>query len=68
MFRTVEAGALLLLEPERAVLVADDMLGPFLEQAFAMKPRTLSGDADVEVDLRRAEVSERDQRIDADDA
>ena len=34
VFRTVESGALLLLEPGRATLVADDMLGPFLEQAF----------------------------------
>ena len=33
VFRTVESGALLLLEPGRATLVADDMLGPFLEQA-----------------------------------
>ena len=29
VFRTVESGALLLLEPGRATLVADDMLGPF---------------------------------------
>jgi Xaa-Pro aminopeptidase len=35
VFRTVESGALLLLEPERATLVADDMLSPFLERAFA---------------------------------
>jgi Xaa-Pro aminopeptidase len=35
VFRTVEAGALLLLEPSRATLVADDMLGPFLKRAFA---------------------------------
>ena len=34
MFRTVESGALLLLEPGRATLVADDMLGPFLDRAF----------------------------------
>ncbi len=34
VFRTVESGALLLLEPGRATLVADDMLGPFLERAF----------------------------------
>jgi Xaa-Pro aminopeptidase len=33
VFRTVESGALLLLEPGRATLVADDMLGPFLDQA-----------------------------------
>jgi Xaa-Pro aminopeptidase len=33
VFRTVESGALLLLEPGRATLVADDMLGPFLERA-----------------------------------
>ena len=31
VFRTVESGALLLLEPGRATLVADNMLGPFLE-------------------------------------
>ncbi len=31
VFRTVESGALLLLEPGRSTLVADDMLGPFLE-------------------------------------
>ena len=34
VFRTVESGAVLLLEPGRATLVADDMLGPFLERAF----------------------------------
>jgi Xaa-Pro aminopeptidase len=34
VFRTVESGALLLLEPGRATLVADDMLGPFLDKAF----------------------------------
>jgi Xaa-Pro aminopeptidase len=34
VFRTVESGALLLLEPGRATLVADDMLGPFLDRAF----------------------------------
>src|SRR5437764_1173260 len=33
VFRTVESGAILLLEPDRATLVADDMLGPFLERA-----------------------------------
>jgi Xaa-Pro aminopeptidase len=33
VFRTVESGALLLLEPGRATLVADDMLGPFLDKA-----------------------------------
>ena len=43
VFRTVESGALLLLEPGRATLVADDMLGPFLEQAHcrrAWSPRS----------------------------
>jgi len=35
VFRTVESGALLLLEPQHATLVADDMLGPFLDKAFA---------------------------------
>ena len=35
VFRTVESGALLLLEPEHATLVADDMLRPFLDKAFA---------------------------------
>lgn len=34
VFRTVESGALLLLEPGRATLVADDMIGPFLERAY----------------------------------
>jgi Xaa-Pro aminopeptidase len=34
VFRTVESGALLLLEPGRTTLVADDMLGPFLDRAF----------------------------------
>jgi Xaa-Pro aminopeptidase len=34
VFRTVESGAILLLEPGRAALVADDMLGPFLDQTF----------------------------------
>lgn len=34
VFRTVESGALLVLEPGRATLVADDMLGPFLDKAF----------------------------------
>ncbi len=33
VFRTVESGALLILEPGRAILVADDMLGPYLERA-----------------------------------
>ncbi len=31
VFRTVESGALLILEPGRATLVADAMLGPYLE-------------------------------------
>ena len=35
VFRTVESAALLILEPDRATLVADDMLGPFLDRAFA---------------------------------
>jgi Xaa-Pro aminopeptidase len=35
VFRTVESGALLLLQPGRATLVADDMLEPFLDRAFA---------------------------------
>ncbi len=35
VFRTVESGALLLLQPEYATLVADDMLRPFLDKAFA---------------------------------
>jgi Xaa-Pro aminopeptidase len=35
VFRTVESGAVLLLEPDRATLVADDMLRPFLDRAFA---------------------------------
>ena len=34
VFRTVESGALLILQPERATLVGDDMLGPFLDRAF----------------------------------
>jgi Xaa-Pro aminopeptidase len=34
VFRTVESGAVLVLEPARATLVADDMLGPFLDRAF----------------------------------
>ena len=33
VFRTVESGALLILEPGRATLVADDMLGPYLGPA-----------------------------------
>ena len=33
VFRTVESGALLLLEPGRATLVADNLLGPFVEAA-----------------------------------
>ncbi|MHB1560929.1 MAG: M24 family metallopeptidase [Isosphaeraceae bacterium] len=33
VFRTVESGALLLLEPGRSTLVADAMLGPYVEQA-----------------------------------
>jgi Xaa-Pro aminopeptidase len=32
VFRTVESGALLILKPGRATLVADDMLGPYLER------------------------------------
>jgi Xaa-Pro aminopeptidase len=35
VFRTVESTALLLIEPGRAILVADDMLEPFLERAHA---------------------------------
>jgi Xaa-Pro aminopeptidase len=35
VFRSVESGAMLLMEPDRATLVADDMLGPFLDCAFA---------------------------------
>jgi len=34
VFRTAESGALLLMEPGRAILVADDMLGPFLDRAL----------------------------------
>ncbi len=34
VFRTVESGRLLLLEPGRATLVADAMLGPFVEGAL----------------------------------
>jgi Xaa-Pro aminopeptidase len=34
VFRTVESAALLILEPGRATLVADDMLGPFVERAL----------------------------------
>jgi Xaa-Pro aminopeptidase len=33
VFRTVESGALLLMEPGRATLVADNLLGPFLDRA-----------------------------------
>jgi Xaa-Pro aminopeptidase len=33
VFRTVEAGAVLLLEPGRATLVADNLLGPFVDAA-----------------------------------
>ncbi len=33
VFRTVESGALLLLEPGRATLVADNLLEPFLDRA-----------------------------------
>jgi Xaa-Pro aminopeptidase len=33
VFRTVESGAVLLLEPGRATLVADNLVGPFLERA-----------------------------------
>jgi Xaa-Pro aminopeptidase len=34
-FRTVESGAMLILESGRATLVGDDMLGPFLGKAYA---------------------------------
>src|SRR4051794_10703316 len=34
VFRTVESAALLLLEPDRATLVGDNLLGPFLERSF----------------------------------
>jgi Xaa-Pro aminopeptidase len=34
VFRTSESGALLIIEPDRATLVGDDMLGPFLDRAF----------------------------------
>ena len=43
VFRTVESGALLLLEPGRATLVADDMLGPFLERASSTSGSPRSG-------------------------
>jgi Xaa-Pro aminopeptidase len=33
VFRTVESGALLVLEPDRATLIADSMLRPFLDRA-----------------------------------
>jgi Xaa-Pro aminopeptidase len=33
VFRTAEWGALLLIEPDRATLIADDMLGPFAASA-----------------------------------
>lgn len=33
VFRTAESTALLVIEPERATLIGDDMLAPFLEQA-----------------------------------
>src|SRR3954467_9468860 len=33
VFRTVESGALLVLEPGRATLVADNLLEPFLDRA-----------------------------------
>jgi Xaa-Pro aminopeptidase len=33
VFRTVESAALLIMEPGRSILVADDMLGPYLEPA-----------------------------------
>ncbi|WP_435008347.1 M24 family metallopeptidase [Tundrisphaera lichenicola] len=32
-FRTAESSSLLILEPDRATLVADNLLGPFLDQA-----------------------------------
>jgi Xaa-Pro aminopeptidase len=35
VFRTVESSALLILERGRATLVADDMLGPYLDKSFA---------------------------------
>src|SRR4051812_22056349 len=35
VFRTNESAALLLLQPGRATLMADDMLGPYLDRAFA---------------------------------
>jgi len=34
VFRTTESGAILLLRPGKATLVADDMLTPFLDRAF----------------------------------
>jgi Xaa-Pro aminopeptidase len=34
VFRSQESGALLIMEPGRATLVADDMLGPFVDRAF----------------------------------
>ena len=34
-FRSNESGALLALEPARAILIADDMQGPYLGKAFA---------------------------------
>jgi Xaa-Pro aminopeptidase len=34
VFRTVESAALLLLQPGSSILVADDMLGPFVDQSF----------------------------------
>ncbi len=46
VFRTVESGAILLLEPGRATLVADDMVKGFLEKAFVderVAPRWYDG-------------------------
>ena len=43
VFRTVESAALLLLEPGRATLVADNLLGPFLERAHADEVSSPSG-------------------------
>lgn len=34
VFRTAESGALLLLEPGHAILVADDMLSPYVDRTF----------------------------------
>ena len=50
------------------VIAARDEEAAVFEQWLDVKPGTFAPDAEVKVDIRGAEIAERDQRVDADDA